>query len=32
MRCCDDVGRAYRKAIRAFDDAGCRYLQLDDTA
>src|SRR5712692_11374656 len=22
----------YRKAIRAFYDAGCRYLQLDDTA
>jgi 5-methyltetrahydropteroyltriglutamate--homocysteine methyltransferase len=28
----DDVGQAYRKAIRAFYDAGCRYLQLDDTA
>jgi 5-methyltetrahydropteroyltriglutamate--homocysteine methyltransferase len=27
-----DVGMAYRKAIRAFYDAGCRYLQLDDTA
>ena len=27
-----DVGEAYRKAIRAFYDAGCRYLQLDDTA
>jgi 5-methyltetrahydropteroyltriglutamate--homocysteine methyltransferase len=27
-----DVGLAYRKAIRAFYDAGCRYLQLDDTA
>ena len=25
-------GMAYRKAIRAFYDAGCRYLQLDDTA
>ena len=24
--------QAYRKAIRAFYDAGCRYLQLDDTA
>lgn len=23
---------AYRKAIQAFYDAGCRYLQLDDTA
>ena len=28
----DDLGNAYRKAIRAFYDAGCRYLQLDDTA
>jgi 5-methyltetrahydropteroyltriglutamate--homocysteine methyltransferase len=28
----DDVGQAYRKAVRAFYDAGCRYLQLDDTA
>jgi 5-methyltetrahydropteroyltriglutamate--homocysteine methyltransferase len=28
----DDVADAYRKAIRAFYDAGCRYLQLDDTA
>ena len=27
-----DVGQVYRKAIRAFYDAGCRYLQLDDTA
>jgi 5-methyltetrahydropteroyltriglutamate--homocysteine methyltransferase len=27
----DDVANAYRKAIRAFYDAGCRYLQLDDT-
>ncbi len=27
-----DVAAAYRKAIRAFHDAGCRYLQLDDTA
>lgn len=27
----DDLGNAYRKAIRAFADAGCRYLQLDDT-
>ena len=24
--------RAYRDAMRAFYDAGCRYLQLDDTA
>jgi 5-methyltetrahydropteroyltriglutamate--homocysteine methyltransferase len=28
----DDVGNAYRKVVRAFYDAGCRYLQLDDTA
>jgi 5-methyltetrahydropteroyltriglutamate--homocysteine methyltransferase len=28
----DDVGKTYRTAIRAFYDAGCRYLQLDDTA
>ena len=28
----DDVAAAYKKAIRAFYDAGCRYLQLDDTA
>jgi len=27
----DDVAAAYRKAVRAFYDAGCRYLQLDDT-
>jgi 5-methyltetrahydropteroyltriglutamate--homocysteine methyltransferase len=27
-----DVAATYRKAIRAFYDAGCRYLQLDDTA
>ncbi len=27
----DDVADAYAKAIRAFHDAGCRYLQLDDT-
>ena len=25
-----DLGAAYAKAIRAFYDAGCRYLQLDD--
>jgi 5-methyltetrahydropteroyltriglutamate--homocysteine methyltransferase len=25
-----DLGVAYRGAIRAFYDAGCRYLQLDD--
>jgi 5-methyltetrahydropteroyltriglutamate--homocysteine methyltransferase len=28
----DDLASAYRDAIRAFYDAGCRYLQLDDTA
>ena len=27
-----DVAATWRKAIRAFYDAGCRYLQLDDTA
>ncbi len=27
-----DVAAAYRKAVRAFYDAGCRYLQFDDTA
>jgi 5-methyltetrahydropteroyltriglutamate--homocysteine methyltransferase len=27
-----DLGRAYNKAIRSFYDAGCRYLQLDDTS
>jgi len=27
----DDVAEAYRKAVRAFYDAGCRYLQFDDT-
>ena len=27
-----DVADAWKKAIRAFYDAGCRYLQLDDTA
>jgi 5-methyltetrahydropteroyltriglutamate--homocysteine methyltransferase len=25
-----DLGAAYRKALRAFADAGCRYLQLDE--
>src|ERR1700704_152203 len=28
----DDLAAAYQKAIRAFYDAGCRYLQMDDTA
>lgn len=27
-----DLGKAYSKAVRAFYDAGCRYLQLDDTS
>ena len=26
-----DLGDAYGKAVRAFADAGCRYLQLDET-
>ncbi len=25
-----DLGESYRKAVRAFADAGCRYLQLDE--
>jgi 5-methyltetrahydropteroyltriglutamate--homocysteine methyltransferase len=25
-----DLGNAYRQAVRAFADAGCRYLQLDE--
>jgi 5-methyltetrahydropteroyltriglutamate--homocysteine methyltransferase len=28
----NDVGAAYRKAIRHLADAGCRYLQLDDVS
>lgn len=28
----DDLAMAYQKAIKAFYDAGCRYLQFDDTA
>ena len=27
-----DVADAWKQAIRAFYDAGCRYLQIDDTA
>jgi 5-methyltetrahydropteroyltriglutamate--homocysteine methyltransferase len=27
----EDLGKTYRKAIKAFYDAGCRYMQLDDT-
>jgi 5-methyltetrahydropteroyltriglutamate--homocysteine methyltransferase len=26
----DDLGRVYAKAVKAFADAGCRYLQLDE--
>ena len=26
----EDLGQAYKKAVRAFADAGCRYLQLDE--
>jgi 5-methyltetrahydropteroyltriglutamate--homocysteine methyltransferase len=28
----EDLGKAYAKAITAFYDAGCRYLQLDDVS
>ena len=28
----DDLAKTYRQAIRGFYDAGCRYLQFDDTA
>ncbi|WP_081799484.1 5-methyltetrahydropteroyltriglutamate--homocysteine S-methyltransferase [Neobacillus jeddahensis] len=28
----NDLIQAYQKAIQAFYDAGCRYLQLDDTS
>jgi 5-methyltetrahydropteroyltriglutamate--homocysteine methyltransferase len=27
----NDLGQAYKKAVRAFADAGSRYLQLDET-
>jgi methionine synthase II (cobalamin-independent) len=27
----DDLGRAYAKAVKTLYDAGCRYLQFDDT-
>ncbi len=27
-----DLAKTYRKAVKAFYDAGCRYLQFDDTA
>jgi 5-methyltetrahydropteroyltriglutamate--homocysteine methyltransferase len=26
----EDLGNAYKRAVRAFADAGCRYLQLDE--
>jgi 5-methyltetrahydropteroyltriglutamate--homocysteine methyltransferase len=26
----DDLGNAYKNAVRGFADAGCRYLQLDE--
>jgi 5-methyltetrahydropteroyltriglutamate--homocysteine methyltransferase len=26
----NDLGQTYRKAVRAFADAGCRYIQLDE--
>jgi 5-methyltetrahydropteroyltriglutamate--homocysteine methyltransferase len=28
----EDLGKTYAKAVKAFYDAGCRYLQLDDTS
>jgi 5-methyltetrahydropteroyltriglutamate--homocysteine methyltransferase len=28
----DDLAETYRSAVKAFYDAGCRYLQFDDTA
>jgi 5-methyltetrahydropteroyltriglutamate--homocysteine methyltransferase len=28
----DDLAKTYKQAIRGFYDAGCRYLQFDDTA
>src|ERR1700751_6122821 len=27
----EDLAKTYRKAVKAFYDPGCRYLQLDDT-
>jgi 5-methyltetrahydropteroyltriglutamate--homocysteine methyltransferase len=27
----EDLGKTWRKAVKAFYDAGCRYLQFDDT-
>ncbi|PKG24249.1 5-methyltetrahydropteroyltriglutamate--homocysteine S-methyltransferase [Niallia nealsonii] len=28
----DDLAKTYKKGLQAFYDAGCRYLQLDDTS
>ena len=28
----EDLGKTYGQAVKAFYDAGCRYLQFDDTA
>lgn len=28
----DDLAKTYKKTLQAFYDAGCRYLQLDDTS
>ena len=28
----DDLAMTYQEAVKAFYDAGCRYLQFDDTA
>ncbi|MFL6937325.1 MAG: cobalamin-independent methionine synthase II family protein [Xanthobacteraceae bacterium] len=28
----EDLGKTYQQAVKAFYDAGCRYLQFDDTA
>ncbi|MFT8321531.1 MAG: 5-methyltetrahydropteroyltriglutamate--homocysteine S-methyltransferase [Bacillus sp. (in: firmicutes)] len=28
----DDLAKTYKKALQAFYNAGCRYLQLDDTS
>ena len=28
----EDIAKAYQKAVKAFYEAGCRYLQFDDTS
>src|SRR4030095_12411111 len=28
----EDLGKPYQQAVKGFYDAGCRYLQFDDTA